>query len=125
MSFWVIDLEVAPPRLRGILSRFSIELRAGLYVGTTSAKTRDAIWKIVDHEIATETRAVMVFPSSSRPMGFEARTLGLGRREVVDIDGLLLARFLPVPDPANAAATVATASAIDDDNDSDENSPPP
>jgi CRISPR-associated protein Cas2 len=95
VAFWVLDLENGPPRVRGALARWAIEVRAGLYVGATSAKTRDGIWKIVDQEIAADSRAVLVFPSASRPMGFEVRTIGIGRREVVDLDGLLLAKFLP------------------------------
>jgi CRISPR-associated protein Cas2 len=95
MAFWVIDLENGSPRVRGALSRWAVEVRAGLYVGTTSAKTRDAIWKVVRFEIERDCRAVLLYPSAQRAMGFEARTLGYGRRELVDFDGLQLARFLP------------------------------
>ena len=95
MAFWVIDLDNGTPRVRGALSRWAVEVRAGLYVGTTSAKTRDAIWKGVGQELSPDSRAVLVFPAPQRAMGFEARTFGEGRREMVDVDGLLLARFLP------------------------------
>jgi CRISPR-associated protein Cas2 len=95
VSFWVLDLESGPPRLRGAISRWAVEVRAGLYVGSTSAKTRDAIWALVEREVRTASRAVLVFPSSRHVMGFEARSIGRGRRVIADVDGLVLARFLP------------------------------
>src|ERR1700737_1147505 len=91
---WVIDIEVAPPRLRGRLSRWGVEVRAGLYVGTTGAKVRDAIWKLVCDGLGTEANAVLVYDAHN-PQGFEARTAGKNRRNIVDVDGLWLAKFLP------------------------------
>ncbi len=89
---WVIDLENAPERLRGTLSRWSVELRAGLYVGSASARVREALWELVKSLATYETSAVMVFASTG-PQGFEARTLGVNRREIVDVDGLWLAKY--------------------------------
>ena len=40
----VIVVENAPARLRGRLSLWLAEIRAGVYVGTYSARTRDRIW---------------------------------------------------------------------------------
>jgi len=123
MTFWVIDLENGSPRVRGALSRWAVEVRAGLYVGTTSAKTRDAIWKVVRFEIERDCRAVLLYPSAQRAMGFEARTLGYGRRELLDFDGLQLARFLP-------AGGLPAASNVTEDDDEpgdeelDEDTPP-
>lgn len=91
---WVIDLENAPERLRGTLSRWGVELRAGLYVGSASGKVRDALWELVKSLSHYETSAVMVFDSQG-PQGFEARTLGTNKRDIVDVDGLWLARYRP------------------------------
>ncbi|MDP3276803.1 MAG: type I-E CRISPR-associated endoribonuclease Cas2e [Deltaproteobacteria bacterium] len=92
---WVIDLENAPDRLRGTLSRWGVEVRAGLYVGSASGRVRDALWELVRSLASADTSAVMVFDASG-PQGFEARTHGRNRREIVDMDGLWLARFEPV-----------------------------
>jgi len=100
---WVVDLENAPERLRGTLSRWSVELRAGLYVGATSAKVRDAVWELVKSLATYETSAVMVF-SSTGPQGFEARTLGVNRRELVDVDGMWLAKYRPIVGDATEPA---------------------
>lgn len=93
---WVIDLENAPERLRGTLARWSVEVRAGLYVGSTGPKGRDAIWTVVTQLARPETSAVLIYDTRG-PQGFEVRTLGPNRREIVDMDGLWLARFHPVP----------------------------
>lgn len=94
---WVIDLEAAPPRLRGMLSRWGVEVRAGMYVGNTSAKQRDAIWEVVLSELGSGASAVMVHDARC-VQGFEARTAGPNRRQIVDVDGLWLAQFAPRPD---------------------------
>ena len=43
----VIVLENAPPRLRGRLAIWLLEIRAGVYVGNYSVKVRDHIWEHV------------------------------------------------------------------------------
>lgn len=96
-------MENAPERLRGTLSRWSVELRAGLYVGATSVKVRDAVWELVKSLATYETSAVMVF-SSTGPQGFEARTLGVNRRELVDVDGMWLAKYRPIVGDATEPA---------------------
>jgi CRISPR-associated protein Cas2 len=94
---WVIDLEGAPPRLRGLLSRWGVEVRAGLYVGSTGAKQRDEIWKVVLSELGAGANAVMIHDARCA-QGFEARTAGPNRRLIVDVEGLWLARFTPPPE---------------------------
>lgn len=94
---WLIDLEAAPPKLRGLLSRWGVEVRAGLYVGNTSAKQRDAIWNTVLSELGMGANAVMVHDARCA-QGFEARTAGPNRRLIVDVDGLWLAKFTPLLD---------------------------
>ena len=43
----VLILEDARPALRGLLSRWLIEPRAGVFVGRLSARVRDRLWKRV------------------------------------------------------------------------------
>jgi len=40
----VVVISNAPPRLRGRLAAWLVELRAGVYVGDYSTKTRKMIW---------------------------------------------------------------------------------
>src|SRR5690606_36117119 len=47
----VIVLENAPPRLRGRLAVWLLEVRAGVYVGKLSKRVREMIWRQVEEGI--------------------------------------------------------------------------
>lgn len=89
----VIVLENAPPRLRGRLAIWLLEIRAGVYVGAYSAKVRDNIWSQVEKGIE-DGNAVMAWRTNSEA-GFDFMTLGMNRRIPVDLDGAKLVSFLP------------------------------
>lgn len=89
----VIVLENAPPRLRGRLAIWLLEIRAGVYVGTYSNKVREHVWSHVKEGLE-EGNAVMAW-SSSAEAGFEFRTLGTNRRLPIDRDGVQLVSFFP------------------------------
>lgn len=56
----VIVVENAPPRLRGRIAAWLLEVRAGVYVGEYSRRTRESIWEQVEAAIG-EGDAVMVW----------------------------------------------------------------
>lgn len=89
----VIVLEGAPPRLRGRLAVWLLEVRAGVYVGNYSARVREYIWDQVKEGIEAGN-AVMAWKSSNEA-GFDFRTLGVNRRVPVELDGAKLISFLP------------------------------
>ena len=89
----VIVLKNAPPRLRGRLAIWLLEIRAGVYVGNYSAKVREHIWDQVEKGIE-QGNAVMAWRTSSEA-GFDFMTLGTNRRIPVDLDGAKLVSFLP------------------------------
>lgn len=92
----VIVLENAPPRLRGRIAIWLLEIRAGVYVGNYSAKVRDFIWKQVEDGIE-EGNAVMAWRTNNEA-GFDFVTLGANRRIPVEMDGAKLVSFLPIDD---------------------------
>lgn len=92
----VIVTENVPPRLRGRLAVWLIEIRAGVYVGDLSAKVREMIWQQVEVGIE-EGNAIMTW-STNTESGFDFLTLGENRRLPVEIDGLKLVSFYPVED---------------------------
>ena len=92
----VIVLENAPPRLRGRLAIWLLEVRAGVYIGNYSAKVRDYIWSQVEAGIG-DGNAVMAWRVSNEA-GFDFITLGTNRRTPVEIDGAKLVSFLPPAD---------------------------
>lgn len=89
----VIVLENAPPRLRGRLAVWLLEIRAGVYIGTYSRKVREHIWSQVEAGIE-DGNAVIAWQTNSEA-GFEFMTLGANRRLPADWDGVRLVSFHP------------------------------
>lgn len=89
----VIVVENAPPRLRGRLALWLLEVRAGVYVGKVSQRTREMIWHNVREGVAGGN-AIMAW-STNTESGFDFQTLGPNRRLPVEMDGIKLVSFLP------------------------------
>ncbi|MEA4838008.1 MAG: type I-E CRISPR-associated endoribonuclease Cas2e [Rhodospirillaceae bacterium] len=89
----VIVVANAPPRLRGRLAAWLLEVRAGVYVGDYSARTRERIWEQVASFIEAGD-AVMIWQAPT-DQGFDFATIGTNRRMPVDLDGLKLVSFFP------------------------------
>lgn len=89
----VYILESAPQRLRGTLSRWCLEIRAGLFVGRVDAKMRELLWQKITDLARQDTNAVMVWREPSE-QGFAFRSIGRDRREAVMVDGLWLVEYL-------------------------------
>ncbi|MFC7329875.1 type I-E CRISPR-associated endoribonuclease Cas2e [Marinactinospora rubrisoli] len=81
----VISTSAVPDHVRGALTRWMIEPRAGLYVGTLSARVREELWDIVQATLG-EGSAVCIHPTDNEQR-FLIRTAGPQRREVVDWGG--------------------------------------
>jgi CRISPR-associated protein Cas2 len=89
----VTVVENAPPRLRGRLAIWLLEVRAGVYVGKVSKRTREMIWEQIEKGIG-DGNAVMAWSTNSES-GFDFMTLGANRRIPVEMDGIKLVSFLP------------------------------
>ncbi|KLT33174.1 ssRNA endonuclease [Salmonella enterica subsp. enterica serovar Typhimurium] len=118
MSMVVVVTENVPPRLRGRLAVWLLEVRAGVYVGDTSKRIREMIWQQITQlggvgnvvmAWATNTESGFEFQTwgervgnvvmawaTNTESGFEFQTWGENRRIPVDLDGLRLVSFLPV-----------------------------
>ena len=94
MSMLMVVTENVPPRLRGRLAIWLLEIRAGVYVGDTSKRIREMIWQLVI-QLSDGGNVVMAWATNSES-GFEFQTWGENRRIPVDLDGLRLVSFLPV-----------------------------
>jgi len=89
----VIVVENVPPRLRGRLAIWLLEVRAGVYVGKISRRVREMIWKQIEGAIGIGN-AVMVWTTNTES-GFDFVTLGKNRRMPKEMDGIKLVSFLP------------------------------
>ena len=96
----VIVVENAPPRLRGRLSLWLAEVRAGVYVGVYNRPTRERIWE--ETRIMIGDGSAVLAWSAPTDSGFAFEAVGENRREPIDFDGLTLVKFKPLP-PEDAA----------------------
>lgn len=93
MSMVIVVTENVPPRLRGRLAVWLLEVRAGVYVGDVSRRVREMIWEHTDKMIG-DGNVVMAWATNTES-GFDFQTLGDNRRMPVEYDGLRLVSFLP------------------------------
>lgn len=93
----VIVCENIPPRLRGRLAVWLVEIRAGTYVGRVSRRVREMIWSQVTTAVG-DGNAIMVWRTNTES-GYDFVTHGANRRIPVDLDGLRLVSFLPAEVP--------------------------
>ena len=97
----MVVTENVPPRLRGRLAIWLLEVRAGVYVGNTSRRIREMIWQQVI-ELTEDGNVVMAW-STNTESGFDFQTHGENRRIPVDYDGLRLVSFLPIEEKEEIA----------------------
>jgi CRISPR-associated protein Cas2 len=99
----VLILERVPTSLRGELTRWLLEPKAGVFVGRVSGMVRDKLWEKVCKSLDDRRSRVrggevdrgggMLIYQSDTEQGFAIRYHGEVTREVVDFEGLLLIRI--------------------------------
>lgn len=89
----VVVTESVPPRLRGRLAVWLLEIRAGVYVGDVSRRIREMIWFQVT-ELAEQGNIAMAWATNTES-GFDFITYGENRRLPIDLEGLRLVSFMP------------------------------
>jgi len=93
MGMLMVVTEAVPPRLRGRLAVWLLEVRAGVYVGDVSRRVREMIWDQIV-ELAEDGNVVIAWATNTES-GFDFQTYGKNRREPIDFDGLRLVKFTP------------------------------
>jgi len=94
MAMLVVVTEAVPPRLRGRLAVWLLEVRAGVYVGNVSKRVREMIWEHC--ECFLEDGNIVMAWQTNTESGFDFQTLGENRRMPIDHEGLRLVEFFPV-----------------------------
>lgn len=89
----VIVTEAVPDRLRGYLSRWMLEVRAGVFIGSYSVRVRLMLEKVIRANV--ETGNVVIAWSVNNESGFDFETIGENRRIPATFDGLKLVSFFP------------------------------
>jgi CRISPR-associated protein Cas2 len=84
----VMILERVPPNLRGELTRWLLELRAGVFIGTLKPLVRQKLWEHVCSGM--KGGAGILAYATRNEQGFAFEFWGATGRWVVDRDGLKL-----------------------------------
>ena len=84
----IIVLERVSPSLRGELTRWLLELKAGVFVGRVSAVVRERLWERVATGMAGGG-GVLVHTADNE-QGYIVRFVGSTGRDMRDFDGLQL-----------------------------------
>lgn len=84
----VVVLIAVSPGLRGHLTRWLVELDAGVFVGKPSRRIRDRLWQLLADRVG-DGQAIMVEPARNE-QGWTVRTAGRQRWRPTDFDGLIL-----------------------------------
>ena len=83
----VVSMTKCPPKLRGDLSKWLLEINTGVYVGQVSARVRDALWKRICDNIG-DGQATMVFSTNNEQhMDFYVHNTTW---KPIDLDGIKL-----------------------------------
>ncbi|MBF0566508.1 MAG: type I-E CRISPR-associated endoribonuclease Cas2 [Nitrospirae bacterium] len=97
----VMILERVSPGLRGELTRWFLEPKAGVFVGRVSAMVRDRLWEKVcgqvreganKHDGEPEGGCLMIHTSDNE-QGFKIQSWGQTTRSIEDFGGLFLVRI--------------------------------
>lgn len=81
-------LEAVPPRLRGELTRWLLEVQAGVFIGDVTALVRDRLWNLCLQDLSAG-RCCQAWPKPGM-QGLALRLCGDEQRSVVDLEGYLL-----------------------------------
>jgi CRISPR-associated protein Cas2 len=84
----VIVLIATAEGLRGHLTRWMLEVAAGVFVGNPSARVRERVWTVLSQRVG-DGQIVMIEPADNE-QGWTVRTAGRDRGYPVDYDGLIL-----------------------------------
>ena len=84
----VIILINVSPGLRGHLTRWMVEVSAGVFVGRVNIRIREYLWKIVSNRCG-DGQAVLI-QAVKNEQGWDMRTAGKDRWVPIDFDGLIL-----------------------------------
>ncbi len=85
----VICLSNCPPRVRGDLSKWLMEINTGVYVGRISARVRDELWRRITENIRSGQATMVYRTSGEQHMDFRVHNTTW---QPVDYDGLKLMR---------------------------------
>ena len=104
MSMTVVVTRNVSMRVRGFLASAMLELASGTYSAPRiSPAVRERIWTVLEDWIANEADAsvIMLWQERGMPGGQAVRMLGSPPIDLVDLNGIVLAKRRIAPSGAN------------------------
>ncbi len=94
MSITVVATRNAPDRTRGFLASSMLEIGPGVYTAANlSVAVRDRIWEVIQGwTVDPNVSIIMVWADKRTPCGQSIRVLGSPPIELVEVDGIILAK---------------------------------
>jgi CRISPR-associated protein Cas2 len=83
----ILAVENMDKGMRGEITRWLIEAKAGVFVGNMNPLLREKIWEKVLANIDTQTSALMIYTDNTE-QGYSMKMAGTPKRYVVDFEGL-------------------------------------
>jgi CRISPR-associated protein Cas2 len=93
-TLMVIVVENIPPRLRGRLALWLVEVRPGVYIGNYSVRVREMIWEQI--VVGLEGGSALMVWSERNDSGYDFIMIGDNRRIPKEMDGVKLISLLPI-----------------------------
>lgn len=92
MTLSVIASSSLSPGLRGVLTKWYLEVLPGIFVATVNARVRDEIWNEIQEWVDTDGAPgfAALIHAAPNEQGYAIRTAGENRYEPIDLDGLVL-----------------------------------
>jgi CRISPR-associated protein Cas2 len=87
----ILLLDRVSPGLRGELSRWMLEPKAGVFVGRPTAAVRERLWKRLCREAGEDAGCLMITHATTE-QGYHIESYGNPKRVVVDFEGLQLVK---------------------------------
>lgn len=86
----IIVLDKATPSQKGLMSRLTLELKSGVFVGNINRRVRDKLWERITKK--WNAAALMIYTTNTE-QGFAALSHGDTSREIIDREGMVLTQF--------------------------------
>lgn len=84
----LILMENVPESLRGECTRYLLEIKAGVFLGTISSAVKDLLWAKIQ-DTCRDGGAILAY-SYPNEQGFIMEMWGDPRRKLIDFDGISL-----------------------------------